>query len=341
MISTLFGDPKNGAASLQGAVTKKDFEEASEHSIFHLYGNMDLSMITGRLSGEDVVTFQEAGSANIKEVVKTIQGLQAATAKGQRARRTLDSQLPENYFVSNIKSLQDWYGQATASIEGTYQTWKSNDTNQLEVQSWSSYDGQEPELYIGDSSQLYKQINTLIDTTAKGAQTTVQIAKEVKDNSTEFDQLVSSAAETQNEAQIILGNTNKLTSTGSQYLTLSKEYYTSFSTVLANTRTKGVDTNKVYDFFAQPIVGENVTPKESILIEMGFDYRWVLVLLIGVVFGILVTLSINFIIKRKHARLQIKSGQGYQRRQTVLRGRDEASTAYRNYAKQGAPDSAL
>ena len=112
----------------------------------------------------------------------------------------------------------------------------------------------------------------------------------VKDNSPQFEELVNQATSTQKDAQNLLANTDNLVSTGTQGVDESKGFFGDFSKTLANTRTKGANTQNIYNFFATPIATTNATPKRDKVADAkkAFDARWVVVFSIGLIAGIFV-----------------------------------------------------
>ena len=87
-------------------------------------------------------------------------------------------------------------------------------------------------------------------------------------------------------------NTTYLADTGLYDLNAIKNYYANFSKVLANTRTVGVDTTVIYDFFVKPIVAKNTTPEKKAQDDsQKRDYRSTLVFLTGLFGGMLLLMG--------------------------------------------------
>ena len=91
--------------------------------------------------------------------------------------------------------------------------------------------------------------------------TTVSTA--VPDNSSQFDALLQNSTSMSTGAERVFTGVNKLLSGGNAGLTENEAYYANFATVLANTRTPGVDTGSIYSFFSAPIDAKDVTPERA------------------------------------------------------------------------------
>jgi methyl-accepting chemotaxis protein len=287
MITTLYAAPTSDYTSLLTATTSQAFETASMSSMFNLYGNMDLTLLSARLSSQDVTNYQTMGQENIRKIIEAILTLNGTINSLDSDANTLNQNLPEDYFSSNIQALQHWYEQTMTNMETSYTSWKENSTTQLAQKPWSTYNKEETALYFDEEHALYGQLSALIKNTSQATKTISTNAKTVEDNSSAFQALVKSATTTQQDAQKILAGTNKLMLDGAGDLKTSKEYTTNFSKVLANTRTKGVDTNQLYDFFAQPLKITDISPKQASITVKKFDFQWVLIFLIGLIVGIL------------------------------------------------------
>lgn len=318
LIATFYAAPDKSYVDLKDAKSKSDFETSANDSIFNLYGNMNTAFISKKLSNQDVSSFLQQGEKSIKEVIDLIKKLDEVIKALGLDKDNLTAKLPEDYFPSTLESLQNWRDKTVnlidtnyqhykswtedtlSSIDTTYQGWQVNEAKQLEVKNWEDYSKDEEAIYINNSNDLYEQLNSLITTSNETSKSIAQSAQTVQDNSNEFEMLVASANTTQADAQKVLSNTNKLADTGSFDLGASKNYYTNFSQVLANTRTQGADTNAIYDFFAKPILSENKTPERKAFDNAkNFDYRSPLMFMIGLFGGMLLLMGWNKFSMRK------------------------------------------
>lgn len=301
MITTLYAKPGADYTSLLSATSSTDFQTASTSSIFNMYGNMDLTTLTIRLGDQDVQDFLTMGQSDLNKVIQTVSELNSSISKLQNNESTLQSHLPEDYFANNLAALMDWHTKTVAKIEETYKKWQQQSAAPLDIVEWSKYDSSKTELYTETSQSLYEQIQTLVTTTGKSMTTIAESSTAVKDNSPQFEELVNQATSTQKDAQNLLANTDNLVSTGTQGVDESKGFFGDFSKTLANTRTKGANTQNIYNFFATPIATTNATPKRDKVADAkkAFDARWVVVFSIGLIAGIFVMVVGKFVVQRE------------------------------------------
>jgi type VII secretion EsaA-like protein len=309
LITAFYGKPTGSLADLAklaNATSKEKFENISDDSIFNLYGNMNYTSISELLNPTDVSAFQKQGEESIKEVIALIQKMDTSLASLKEDKDNLAIRVPEDYFPTTLHSLQEWHDttiqlidttyhkyqnwntQTLSSLDTFYKSWKINEMKPLEVKSWGDYNSEETALYVNHNNDLYEQIHSLITSSNEASRSIAQNAQTVTDNSREFDSLVEAANATQSDAQKVLNSTDTLANTGSMNLNTSKNYYGNFSHLLANTRTQGADTNAIYDFFAKPIMATDATPAQKELVNAkNFDYRFILVFLIGLFAGMI------------------------------------------------------
>ena len=146
---------------------------------------------------------------------------------------------------------------------------------------------------------MYKTISELSTSTVKSAEETSRSAQMIKDNADEFKQIVESTQETKNFAEKLFKNTDDLLKTGDDPFKESQDYNGNFSKVLANTRDQKADKKQLFNFFAQPLSIENLTKKISTL-SHEFDWRWPIVLVLGILLGILGSMTSHFILNKKN-----------------------------------------
>lgn len=300
MLTTLYAGPNMDYTSLLSATNTSDFETANAGSIFNMYGNMDLSQRADRLSDEDVQTFLTIGQTNINKVIQTIGDLNSTITALDDKVSVLQNNLPNTYFEETMQNLKYWYTKATDEIKRNYDSWHPQDPVTLAVKDWQNYNSNETALYTQSGDALYEQIQTLVTTSGKSMASISEAAMAVKDNTPEFDALVSQVSTTQKDAQTVLVNTNNLVTTGNQGVDDSKGFFGSFSKTLANTRTKGIDNQKIYNFFAAPIMPKNESVRQTKVqdTKKAFDIRWLLVFGIGLIAGILAVVLGQFWGKR-------------------------------------------
>ena len=287
--------------------TIEDFEKLSKLSIYNRYGNMDLEQLKLRLSEEDVEKFKQSGHENIEKIVQSIKALNSTLDKLSKNKEILVQNMPNDILNQNIIALENWYQSTLASITQQYDSWKKNDKQTLALKPWQAYSSNEKALYEDkqSSEELYKTISELSTSTAKTAEDTARSAQMIKDNATEFKQMVETTEETKNSAEKLLKNTNDLLNTGEESFKQNQEYNTNFNKVLANTRDQKADKSQLFNFFAQPLNIENITQKNTSM-SREFDWRWLLVLSIGVLLGILMTFLFRALPFRKLLRRSSK-----------------------------------
>ncbi|EHQ8838772.1 type VII secretion protein EsaA [Enterococcus faecalis] len=277
--------------NLSETPTMEDFEKLSKLSIYNRYGNMDLEQLKLRLSEEDIEKFKQSGHENIEKIVQSIKALNSILDKLSKNKEILNQNMPNDILNQNIIALENWYQSTLASITQQYDSWKKNDKQTLALKPWQAYSSNEKALYEDkqSSEELYKTLSELLTSTAKTAEDTARSAQMIKDNATEFKQMVETTEETKNSAEKLLKNTNDLLNTGEESFKQNQEYNTNFNKVLANTRDQKADKSQLLNFFAQPLNIENITQKNT-SVAREFDWRWLIVLSIGVVLGILFTI---------------------------------------------------
>ena len=294
LITWSYGAPDYNAkdiiAHLSENPTIEDFEKLSKLSIYNRYGNMDLEQVKSRLSEEDVEKFRQSGHENIEKIVQSVKSLNSSLDELAKDKEILSKNMPTDIFIKNISALENWYQSTLASITQQYDSWKKNDKQTLALKPWQAYSSNEKALYEDkqSSEELYKTLSELSTSTAKTAEDTARSAQMIKDNATEFKQMVETTEETKNSAEKLLKNTNDLLNTGEESFKQNQEYNTNFNKVLANTRDQKADKSQLFNFFAQPLNIENITQKNTSM-SREFDWRWLIVLSIGVLLGILMT----------------------------------------------------
>jgi type VII secretion EsaA-like protein len=207
--------------------------------------------------------------------------------KNARDSLTVGS-LPAPHFDTHLTDLDSWYSNTLTAVKDSALT--SNAVNSLEVKDWNRYDPGKAEVYIDNSDELHQSIADLVTRTAETSRTIAGSSQTVPDNLPQFDALLKSAIATFTGAETVHNGVTGLLSAGGADLGKSRHFYRNFSTMLANTRTQGVDTGRIHDFFSAPIDAKNVTPERAAVTASTFDPGWMIVFATGLLAGILVTL---------------------------------------------------
>lgn len=308
LITWIYGKPSYDLSdmltNLPNPASLADFKNLSKESIYYLYGNIDIAKRKDKLSDEDVQKYKESGHNNIDDLIKSIQDLNASIDVLTKNRDILAKNLPNDVFNQKIKDLEDWYSTTMTSINQQYDSWKKNGNQSLALKSWKEYNSDDTALYqdTAASDDLYKTISDLSTSTAKSADETSKSAQLIKDNGNEFTQMVTTTQETKTSAEKLLKNTDNLLNIGNTSLKDSKDYNKNFGKVLANTHSQEADKNQLFDFFAQPLSIKNLTSAFT-SVKKGFDWRWPLLLIIGVMIGILGTMISRMISNRKQTNI--------------------------------------
>ncbi len=305
LITWIYGKPSYDLSdmltNLPNPASLENFKNLSKESIYYLYGNIDIAKRKDKLSDEDVQNYKESGHNNIDDLIKSIQDLNASIGVLTKNRDILAKNLPNDVFNQKIKDLEDWYSTTMTSINQQYDSWKKNGNQSLALKSWKEYNSDDTALYqdTAASDDLYKTISDLSTSTAKSADETSKSAQLIKDNGNEFTQMVTTTQETKTSAEKLLKNTDNLLNIGNTSLKDSKDYNKNFGKVLANTHSQEADKNQLFDFFAQPLSIKNLTSAFT-SVKKGFDWRWPLLLIIGVMIGILGTMMYRLIFSLKY-----------------------------------------
>lgn len=308
LITWIYGKPSYDLSdmltNLPNPASLENFKNLSKESIYYLYGNIDIAKRKDKLSDEDVQNYKESGHNNIDDLIKSIQDLNASISVLTKNRDILAKNLPNDVFNQKIKDLEDWYSTTMTSINQQYDSWKKNGNQSLALKSWKEYNSDDTALYqdTAASDDLYKTISDLSTSTAKSADETSKSAQLIKDNGNEFTQMVTTTQETKTSAEKLLKNTDNLLNIGNTSLKDSKDYNKNFGKVLANTHSQEADKNQLFDFFAQPLSIKNLTSAFT-SVKKGFDWRWPLLLIIGVMIGILGTMISRMISNRKQTNI--------------------------------------
>jgi|GEM_PF-831003 len=265
---------------------------AEPTSVYRSYGAINNHLVLNYLqdTDQDVMNYQKIGQTNLASVIKQITAVQVAIERTKESLATLNSiTVPRDYFTSNIHALNQWYDSAMNMINGSQEIWngQNNSINQLQELPWQKQEQGKQELYSDQegSQRLYESISHLVENSSKTATETAKSAQAIKDNSASFEMLSKNVITTKEAAQKTLDQTNGTIHSGIQSLQKSKDYNSNFETVLANTRSGDANSTGIFDFLSQPLQTKNQTPKSTTAVAKPFDFRWPLMLGMGVVFG--------------------------------------------------------
>ncbi|GAB3575550.1 hypothetical protein GCM10027406_07200 [Leifsonia lichenia] len=225
------------------------------------------------------------GGAAIDPAVLAAVRADIEALKSVRDSLSVDN-LPALPLDAHLATLDGWLDRTRAAVEDS--ALETSAVDGLEVKDWKSYDPDSVALYVDNSDALYQSIADLV---ARSAETSGQLASstiDVPDNLVLFEALLNSANATFTSAETVRSGVTDVLSRGNTELGMSQQYYRNFSTVLANTRTQGVDAGKIHDFFSAPIDAKNITP-ERVAASGVFDPTWMLVFAGGLLAGVLVT----------------------------------------------------
>ncbi|PPI47131.1 type VII secretion protein EsaA [Rathayibacter iranicus] len=231
-----------------------------------------------------------------------VASLQAEILALETTRDSLRTGLPAPAFDSALTNVNTWYNDTIASLKEASLT--ENSVTSLEVRDWSSHTPDSSGLYVDSSDELRTGITGLASQTEQTGSQITSSAGTVPDNTSQFDALLKNATTTFDGVENVFTGLNKFVATGNTGLKETQAYYANFASVLANTRTPGVDTSSIYDFFAAPIDAKNITPDHTAAASMTnpvswFDPQWAAVFGGGLLAGILATVLSGAFRKRK------------------------------------------
>ncbi len=205
-----------------------------------------------------------------------------AALKAARIALRADN-LPAPNFDSNLTDLDAWYADMLATVKDSELT--SSPVGSLDVTDWSDYDPDAVGLYVDNSGGLHRSITDLVNQTAATGNRIADGKLTVPDNRSQFDALLSNALTTFTRSESVRTGVNGLLSTGSAGLGKNQQFYRNFSSVLANTRTQGVDTGKIHDFFSAPIAATDISTQRPAA-PSTFDPKWIIVFGCGLLAGV-------------------------------------------------------
>ncbi|WP_434318258.1 hypothetical protein [Leifsonia sp. P73] len=196
---------------------------------------------------------------------------------------------PSPLFEPELTNLDAWYAAALDFVKGA--ALAPNTVNSLDVQDWTTYTPDGGGVYVDNSQQLHNQLSTFITQSAETSSRLTINSTTTPDNSSLFDTLLQNSTTTSSGAERALHGVDKLLSRGNTGLAENQAYYANFATVLANTRTPGVDTGNIYAFFSAPIDAKNVTPERPSVASVAadaagtLDPKWLIVFAGGLLVG--------------------------------------------------------
>lgn len=230
--------------------------------------------------------------------VLVLQALEAAIKALEDTKSSLQDDLPILQLDDQLTNLDAWFADAVASAKGSALT--TSTVTGLEVKDWSSYDPDSAEVYIDNSDALHQSIADLVTQTADASSTVASSKLTVLDNAALFDALLKSANATFSGAEAVHHGVDDVLSAGNLGLGKNQQYYQNFATVLANTRTQGVDSGKIHDFFSAPIAAKDITAVRA-AVPSTFATDWLVVFAGGLLVGVLVTVLSRTFRRKKSA----------------------------------------
>lgn len=180
----------------------------------------------------------------------------------ETVRDSLNASIPPApLFESELTNLDAWYADALAAVTNAALT--ASEVSSLDVHEWTASGSDNAGLFVDTSDDLRTGITGLISQAADASIRLTDLSVTVPDNSSLFDALFRSSTNTASGAEKAFSGVNDLLTSGNSGLAQNQSYYANFATVLANTRTPGVDTGALYSFFSAPIDAKNVTPARA------------------------------------------------------------------------------
>lgn len=307
----------------------KDYTADHTHAVINLYANLNtriqnLTNITTLLSAphEPTNPTDSTDPADTTEPEPTdpdttdpsspavvvdpaiIADLQAEIDALEATRDSLNATLPAPLFDTTVTNLNTWYTDTLARI--TAVSLGQNTVNSLDVNDWNDYTSGGTGLYIDNSNELNTSINGLINQAVQTGKQIASSATLVPDNTSQFEALLANANATFNGAENVFTGLGALVALGNKGLTENQAYYTNFSSVLANTRTPGVNTSTIYSFLAAPIVAKNITTSPTAATIVTNPVSWLTPSGVGIfggglLIGILATLLGGALRRRKRS----------------------------------------
>lgn len=220
----------------------------------------------------------------------------------ESTRDSLYGSLPAPDLGSAMTNLDTWLDESITKVKESSLT--ASSVSSLGITDWSGYTPEGSGLYVDGSDELRTDITGLVSQAAQTNTQVVSSATTVPDNSDQFDALLQNADETFDNAGHVFVGLNDLIANGKAGLEENRGYYANFATVLANTRTQGVDASSIYDFFAAPVSAKNITPDRAASASMTdpmswFDVKWVAVFGGGLLAGVTAMFIGGVLRKRK------------------------------------------
>jgi len=286
LVTFLYGKP---GANLAAMKSVKNYDKGGDNqSIYRMY--KDMSNLGAHLQHNDVVQYQKWGTEHIKKVKETLDDLNQAKLALKVDSTTLKEQSPNNYFSTMNEKLDTWYSDTIKELEAKRnQEWEKNEVTVLPTKPWSEKEEEEIALYQDQlgSEALYERISVMITESEEQATETANTSQIIKDNTEMFEEMVKTIEQTQEEANEVIEYTENVVKVGTEGFAKNQVYAENFSGLLANTRAEGVDSNRVFSFFAHPLSLKNRSVKDGLILSI-FDWRPLLVFAIGLFSGMFV-----------------------------------------------------
>jgi hypothetical protein len=299
--TTDFTSTPSQACTTGGTVNQ--FNDHSCKSIYNLYNTVDESSLSTQLSQQDVDSYQQLGASTLSSIFTTLNQATQAQDTLRNAVTTLNTTISDTDGTQS--KLDDWYQKALQYISDSDSAWKQQQSaqNVASSQIWNNQQPGKAEIYYDDTntSDLYNTISQLIDSSSQSASQTAANAQLITDNSADFDSLVKTINDTTTATSTIQTTTNKTLDQATKSLNQTTDYSNNFSRILANTRNPATDKNAIYDFLTNPLAINNQSSGQHDS-WLSIDWRWPLILVIGILIGALGLWSINALKRNKQDR---------------------------------------
>lgn len=233
-----------------------------------------------------------------------ITGLQNEILALESLRDSLSTDIPTLDLGSEVDNLSIWHTDAVSAVKGS--ALGASTTTSLNIADWTAYAPGSDSLYVDNSNGLHDSVAGLVSQSAQVSGEIARGAAEVPDNSSQFDALLRSATATSSGAESATVGLDDLMAAGGSGLEEYQSFYANFSTILANTRTQGVDASGIYDFFSSPIGAKNITPGSAgavstVAPSSRLDLKWAGVFAGGLGAGFLFTVVGGALLKKRRS----------------------------------------
>lgn len=273
-VVTIYADPANLEVGAFATYLKEHPDQgfdqlAAADSVYWLYNNVTEDKKANQISTALYQDYRMAGDQLYQELTAQINKLNATigtkTADEENPNPTptlygtLQLMTAPEMMLKEADTLGAWFEEANQEIETVYSSWQ--EAEKIAPQSIITDEQPHPEkndtkAINGETENLVKNIQALVASSTKIAQSTEEAAAEVKDVAPTIKTLKQSTDKVQTEATTILTNLNNVVAEVQATTAENNNYAATFSQVLANTKNGGADNETVFNFLANPIQGK-------------------------------------------------------------------------------------